>query len=46
MSLWLSYRHLSYSDGLNSVDLAAAGLDTHTSYDDFQYIKFGGLINF
>ncbi len=40
MSLWLSYRHLSYDDSF----VSAAGVPT--SYDDFQYIKFGGLINF
>lgn len=34
MSLWLSYRHIEYSD--NSVN----------SYEDFQYIKAGALINF
>ncbi len=52
MSLWLSYRHLSYDDGLTSEALAAGvplpghSIDTHTGYDSFQYIKFGGLINF
>jgi hypothetical protein len=39
MSLWLSYRHLSYDD-----DTTFRGLPS--SYDDFQYVKFGGLINF
>ncbi len=34
MSVWLSYRHLSYDDS------------TLASYDDFKYVKFGGLINF
>ncbi|WP_072373696.1 porin [Hyphomicrobium sp. NDB2Meth4] len=34
MSLWVSYRHLDYSN------------DTATSYEDFQYIKAGALINF
>lgn len=34
MSLWLSYRHIEYSD--NSAN----------DYEDFQYIKAGALINF
>ncbi|MEI9902378.1 MAG: hypothetical protein WDN31_22445 [Hyphomicrobium sp.] len=34
MSLWLSYRHIQYDD--NSAN----------SYEDFQYIKAGALINF
>lgn len=34
MSLWLSYRHLDYSN------------DTGTNYEEFQYIKAGALINF
>ena len=38
MSLWVSYRHLSYDDP----GLAAAGI----SADDFQYVKAGALINF
>ncbi|AHB48957.1 hypothetical protein W911_11960 [Hyphomicrobium nitrativorans NL23] len=38
MSLWVSYRHLSYDDS----DLATLG----TSVEDFQYIKAGALINF
>jgi len=35
MSLWLSYRHLEYDNNLAGV-----------SYEDFQYIKAGALINF
>ncbi len=34
MSLWVSYRHLDYSN------------NTGNSYEDFQYIKAGALINF
>lgn len=34
MSLWLSYRHLDYSN------------DTGLDYEEFQYIKAGALINF
>jgi len=34
MSLWISYRHLDFDD------------NTATSYEDFQYIKAGALINF
>ncbi|MFA5897945.1 MAG: porin [Hyphomicrobium sp.] len=34
MSLWLSYRHIEYSD------------DSTVAYEDFQYIKAGALINF
>jgi hypothetical protein len=41
MSLWLSYRHLSYSDDIPANNTAAVG-----GYEGFQYIKFGGLINF
>jgi hypothetical protein len=41
MSLWLSYRHLSFNDNYNAVFGGAA-----RNYEDFQYVKFGGLINF
>jgi hypothetical protein len=41
MSLWLSYRHLDYSDDLASHNTAAVG-----GFENFQYVKFGGLINF
>ena len=34
MSVWVSYRNLSYEDG------------TAVNYDDFQYVKAGALINF
>jgi hypothetical protein len=44
MSLWISYRHLSFGDNTATVfgtdAVGAAG------YEDFQYVKFGGLINF
>ena len=36
MSIWLSYRHLDFSNnGSPAID-----------FDDFQYVKFGALINF
>jgi len=38
MSLWVSYRHLEYSD--NNIKLPGVG------FEDFQYIKAGALINF
>jgi hypothetical protein len=38
MSLWISYRHLSYDDNV----LGALG----TSAEDFDYVKAGALINF
>jgi predicted porin len=44
MSLWVSYRHLSYNDNIGTIlgpNVAGAA-----GYDDFQYVKFGGLINF
>lgn len=34
MSMWVSYRHIEYDD------------NTADSFDDFQYVKFGALINF
>jgi hypothetical protein len=34
MSVWLKYRNLSYDD------------NSGEAYDDFQYVGFGGLINF
>ncbi len=34
MSMWLTYRHLEYDD------------NTATPYEDFQFVKFGALINF
>ncbi len=40
MSLWLSYRHLSYDDNFFQTFGVAQ------NYEDFQYVKFGGLINF
>ncbi len=44
MSLWLSYRHLSFGDNIGTViGPTAAGA---AGYKDFQYVKFGGLINF
>ncbi len=44
MSLWLSYRHLEFGDNIGNVlGNTAAGA---AGYEDFQYVKFGGLINF
>ena len=44
MSLWISYRHLSFDDNVGAIlgpnVVGAAG------FEDFQYVKFGGLINF
>lgn len=37
MSMWLSYRHLHYSDNDPT---------QFSDYEDFQYVKFGALINF
>jgi hypothetical protein len=45
MSLWLSYRHLDYTDGLNAAQRIAT-YGVNAGYEDFQYVKFGGLINF
>jgi hypothetical protein len=36
--VWIKYRHLSYDD--NSTGLTAE------SFQDFQYVGMGGLINF
>ncbi len=36
MSVWLTYRHIDADDD-NLADV---------SYDNFQYVKFGALINF
>ena len=38
MSVWLSYRNLD----ANTTDFTGA----HTNFDNFQYVKFGALINF
>jgi len=54
MSMWLSYRHLSYDDDGCFINGQGAVLPVdcgdsvrfRTNYDDFQYIKFGALINF
>ena len=53
MSLWLSYRHLSLDDNLCGVSgnfggAAVVGCDTGdvVATRSFQYVKFGGLINF
>jgi hypothetical protein len=44
MSLWLSYRNLQYGDNIADVlGPATIGAD---GYEHFQYVKFGGLINF
>ena len=39
MSLWLSYRHLPFDD-------STAFYRLPSSYEDFQYVKLGGPINF
>ncbi len=44
MSLWLSYRHLSFGD--NIVHVLGPDGRRIGGYEDFQYVKFGGLINF
>ena len=49
MSLWLSYRHLSFGDNLCAVNPAAAECvagSRQTGFEDFQYVKLGGPINF
>ncbi len=53
MSLWLSYRHIETSlsgcvdNGSSAVDdNCFDGPGVAPSIDDFQYVKFGGLINF
>ena len=52
MSLWLSYRHLSLDDNLCGVSGNFGGscdavCRRHVAgYKSFQYVKFGGLINF
>ncbi len=57
MSMWLSYRHMEYSDN-GCLDAFIGGVcrgklptgspipGRGTSYQDFQYVKFGALINF
>ncbi len=44
MSLWLSYRHLSFGDNTN--DILGPTAVGSAGYESFQYVKFGGLINF
>ena len=49
MSLWLSYRHLEFDDNLCAVLPGAANClngNRQSGIEDFQYIKFGGLINY
>jgi hypothetical protein len=41
MSIWISYRHLQADDNLAGV----TGTNL-AGYKDFQYVKFGGLINY
>ena len=43
MSMWLSYRHMEFED--NGV-VETGGIPEATRYEDFQYVKFGALINF
>jgi hypothetical protein len=44
MSLWLSYRNLEFSDNIIGIN-GPGGLGS-SGYEHFQYVKFGGLINF
>jgi hypothetical protein len=47
MSLWVSYRHLDLNDnGCFGAGPAPCGGAGPTSYEDFQYVKAGALINF
>ncbi len=50
MSLWLTYRHLEFDDnGCSSAAVActaAVAANRATGFEDFQYVKFGALINF
>jgi hypothetical protein len=41
MSLWLSYRHLSFSNNIPANNTAAVG-----GLEGFQYVKLGSLIDF
>jgi hypothetical protein len=43
MSIWVKYRHMSYDD--NGV-WGVVGADIPTSYEDFDYVGVGALINF
>jgi hypothetical protein len=44
MSMWLTYRHLEADFSYNTVD-PFTGFNPNTA-DDFDYVKFGALINF
>jgi hypothetical protein len=44
MSLWISYRHLSFDDNVGAI-LGPAVVGA-SGFEDFQYIKGGALINF
>jgi hypothetical protein len=50
MSLWISYRHLDAQLHCDNANLCgpgnAAGILNFGDLESFQYIKFGGLINF
>jgi hypothetical protein len=47
MSLWISYRHLSLDDNLcGGVTGITCTTNETFGYHSFQYVKFGGLINF
>jgi hypothetical protein len=49
MSIWLSYRHLEFDDNLCSAIPGAgdcANGNRASGFESFQYIKFGGLINY
>ena len=42
MSMWLTYRHLSGESNVGEV----GDVEDRVNLDDFQYVKFGALINF
>jgi predicted porin len=44
MSLWLSYRNLQFDDNVATV--FGPTVPGASGYEHFQYVKFGGLINF
>jgi hypothetical protein len=48
MSLWISYRHLDATLHCSNAALCGpgTGITNFGDLDSFQYVKFGGLINF
>lgn len=46
MSVWVKYRHMSYSDNALTDNLRGPGGNVAVGYEDFQYVGVGGLINF